>query len=504
MLGKSIRHLKYLTAIAAVSFAAPIALAAEVTLPPAETTDSITVEELQEHLEYLASDELEGRLAGSPGGRLAGEYIAEQFEASGLLPAGDDDTYFQAFSGFGQAGNVSGRNVIGYIEGSDDEIGREVIVMGAHYDHLGHGSVGALDFGNTDIHNGADDNASGTSVLIELAEAFSELETPVRRTVVFIAFDAEEEGLVGSRHYCANPKFPLSDTVFMMNMDMVGRLNNGAVEIHGTPTADGLMDLVTTLTAADELAPDYPQTMIMNSDHFSFFQKQVPVLFFFTGMHPQYHRAADDADLINYDGMELIGKRSFQICYDIAGRDERLVFNPDVQVSQGGLDQLFEMFGGGEPGQNPIQDLLRGLLERLQGGQPQPQRPLRERAADEPTVESAPATPTAPRSTNSAEWTPGERPTLGVQIASSGEIQVLSVQTGSPAEHAGLLAGDVIISFGGVKVPDLAALRTALSRVSWDDTIELTIRRDGKIQDVNVLFARSFDEAPSDDEGEEF
>lgn len=197
------------------------------------------------------------------------------------------------------------KNVIGVLEGKGP-FADETIVIGAHYDHVGYGGEGSLAPGSTDIHNGADDNASGTVALIELARKLSARKTPLPRRVVFIAFTGEERGLIGSAHYVKNPTFDLKNTVAMLNMDMVGRLTNDKLTVFGTGTAPRWNKLI------EETAKEYDLKLSLKpegfgpSDHSSFYGKQIPVLHLFTGTHTDYHRPSDDWDKINIPGMNRI------------------------------------------------------------------------------------------------------------------------------------------------------------------------------------------------------
>ena len=219
-------------------------------------------------------------------------------------------------------------NVIGILEGNDAQLKNEAIIIGAHYDHLGKGGQGSLAVNSTEIHHGADDNASGTSALIELARQFAK-EKKNKRTLIFIAFGGEEEGLLGSKHYVNNPVFPLNKTVAMINMDMVGRLKDNKLTIGGIGTANEWNDIykttlydktansnnnsyntetkITTQSNAAVLIPKFDLQLNQDgfgpSDHSSFYGKQIPVLFFFTGTHEDYHKPSDTADKINYGGL---------------------------------------------------------------------------------------------------------------------------------------------------------------------------------------------------------
>lgn len=195
-------------------------------------------------------------------------------------------------------------NVIGILEGRDSVLKNEAIVIGAHYDHLGRGGQGSLAVNSADIHRGADDNASGTSAIIELARQFAK-DKSNKRTIIFIGFSGEEEGLIGSKHYVNNPVFPIDRTVAMINLDMVGRTKDKKLTIGGIGTATEWKDLVNRTNPAgfnlqlneDGFGP---------SDHSSFYGKKVPVLFFFTGTHEDYHKPTDTAEKINYDDLTNI------------------------------------------------------------------------------------------------------------------------------------------------------------------------------------------------------
>ena len=261
--------------------------------------EDITVEESRKTLSYLASDEMEGRKPGNPGNFIAVSFIKKEFESYGL------ETHLQKFTYTfrWRVGLIRWRtieietmNVIGVLKGTSDKH----VVIGAHMDHLG------LD-GDGDAYNGADDNASGTTAILELAEAFGKSKTKPKDTIVFIAFNAEELGLLGSKHYVNNPLLPLDDCKLMINLDMVGRLRGTTVTAQGGNLSRSVTQLV------DKLDDDYPFDVNITaagnrSDHAPFNWNGVPVLFFHTGTHPQYHRTTDDSDLINYEGLVNIAK----------------------------------------------------------------------------------------------------------------------------------------------------------------------------------------------------
>ena len=261
--------------------------------------EDITVEESRKTLSYLASDEMEGRKPGNPGNFIAVSFIKKEFESYGL------ETHLQKFTYTfrWRVGLIRWRtveietmNVIGVLKGTSDKH----VVIGAHMDHLG------VD-GDGDAYNGADDNASGTTAILELAEAFGKSDAKPKDTIVFIAFNAEELGLLGSKHYVNNPLLPLDDCKLMINLDMVGRLRGTTVTAQGGNLSRSVTQLV------DKLDDNYPFDVNITaagnrSDHAPFNWNGVPVLFFHTGTHPQYHRTTDDPDLINYEGLVNIAK----------------------------------------------------------------------------------------------------------------------------------------------------------------------------------------------------
>ncbi|MEJ7618723.1 MAG: M20/M25/M40 family metallo-hydrolase, partial [Pyrinomonadaceae bacterium] len=212
-------------------------------------------------------------------------------------------------------------NVIGVLPGSDEKLRNEAIVIGAHYDHLGYGGSGSLAAREGEVHHGADDNASGTAALLELARTLSAAPVRPRRTILFAAFSGEEEGLLGSNHYVNHPVVPLAQTIAMINMDMVGRLKEDRMSIGGVGTSEQWR---TWINAAAPSTPDAalsaPRfTLTLNedgfgpSDHSSFYAKQIPVLFFWTGTHEDYHKPSDTAEKMNYAGQQRVAA----LVYDI-------------------------------------------------------------------------------------------------------------------------------------------------------------------------------------------
>lgn len=277
----------------------------------------ITEGDITGHISFLADDSLKGRQAGTPGEARAARYIADHFSDFGLQPAGDDGTFYQHFTvnlsnvkNPPQSDNnnedadqdLLARNVIGIVEGTENS--EEYIVIGAHYDHLGYGAFGSLyDRDTTSVHNGADDNASGTAGLLELAHYFS--RQPPAKSIVFVAFSGEEMGLLGSRHFVENSPMSLNATIAMINMDMIGRMEDNQLLIFGTGSAENWESILEEANDQNlnlEFIPDGTGA----SDHTSFYNEEIPVLHYFTDTHADYHRPSDDTEYINSEGEQVV------------------------------------------------------------------------------------------------------------------------------------------------------------------------------------------------------
>ena len=271
-------------------------------------TDEELFSSLKKDVYFLAADDLGGRAIGTTGEQKAAEYLAQEFEKLGLTPMGTDG-FFQEFTvskpsnpheeaviGTDGAG-VTGRNVVAFLDKKADK----TIVIGAHFDHLGMGGQGSLHRGDSAIHNGADDNASGTAALLALAKIFK-YET-LKSNILFIAFSGEENGLWGSNYFVKNPTIDLKTVNYMINMDMVGRLNpEKSLAVHGVGTSPSFPPVLDPINA-DSLKLVPSESGVGPSDHTSFYLQDLPVLHFFTGQHADYHKPSDDADKINYEGL---------------------------------------------------------------------------------------------------------------------------------------------------------------------------------------------------------
>lgn len=281
---------------------------------------------IREHLTYLASDELEGRLAGYPGNDKASEYIANKIKDWGLKP-GNGDSYFQTF----QIKGRNTRNVIGVIEGG--KLKDEYVIIGGHFDHVGMAgqdnpgrSSGQNDDPEDKIWNGADDNGSGTSTLLEVARSLAQANYRPQRTIVFLWFSGEEYGLLGSKHYCANPIFDLRKTFAMVCMDMVGRNSDKPVTIKGAASADGWKEIIETAAQGTGLNYRIEPRATGSTDYLTFIRNQIPSIDFFSDFHADYHKRSDTADKIDYDQCVKVARAAIRLVAHLADREGKLVF----------------------------------------------------------------------------------------------------------------------------------------------------------------------------------
>ena len=323
---------------------------------------------------------------------------------------------------------VTTYNVVGKLEGSDPARADEIIVVGAHYDHLGMGGPGSMAPEEHVPHNGADDNASGTAVLLGLAEYFAKNpDARPARSLVFVAFSAEEMGLLGSDYFVNNPPFSLDQVTAMVNFDMVGRLNEGRMQVFGTESAEEFETLLDTLDARDDaLALGYVGDGYGPSDQTSFYAKKIPVLHMFTGTHTQYHRPDDDWELINAEGMAAVAEFSIVLIDELANwpGDLTLIERQRPQA-QGG--------GGYGPYLGTIPDF--GEVE-------------------------------------------------------GGGLRLSGVRAGSPAEAAGLQEGDVVIEFAGKEVLNIYDYTYALRDHAPGDTVQIKVRREGEVVELTAVLGK--------------
>ncbi len=320
---------------------------------------------------------------------------------------------------------VAVKNVVTVLEGAGSRA-EETIVVGAHYDHLGRGEPGSLAVGSKEIHNGADDNGSGTVALLEVARQLAGREKKLPRRVVFIAFTGEERGLLGSGHFVHHPLFPLDKTIAMLNMDMVGRMKDNELIVYGTGTARQFDGLIDELNKTHGFKIKREPGGFGPSDHSSFYAQKIPVLHFFTGLHSDYHRPTDDADKLNIAGIRQVSEMVAEAVVAIASADNPPEYQ---QASQGNLAT-----GDRPAGDRPY----FGSIPNLAGGDQE-----------------------------------------GYAIQGVGK--------GSPAEKAGLQADDVIIRFGDNKIGNLADFDSALRKYKADDKVPVVVRRQEKEVKLEVV-----------------
>ncbi len=333
------------------------------------------------------------------------------------------------------------RNVVGILEGADPDLRHETVVIGAHFDHLGLGGDGSLapDAYGT-VHNGADDNASGTAALLAVATRMASTLQRPQRSVLFLSFTGEEKGLWGSAHYVEEPLRPLDATVAMLNMDMVGRLDGGALTVFGVATAEeweSTLDEVNGARAEPITISKLPDGF-GPSDHSSFYGEGIPVLHFFTNAHEDYHRPSDDWDSIDERGLEAVVELVTDVAWRVAGTFESTAL------------ALTPVEGAGNPHGGSL-----------------------------PSGDSQASSGYGPYLGTIPDMTPRD---TGVRLT--------GVRDGSPAEEAGIQAGDVIIEFDGAEITDLYAYTYALREHRPGDEVSIVVLRNGERVEVTAVLGR--------------
>ncbi len=359
---------------------------------------------------------------GTAGLDSAAAYLARRFAESGLEPGGTDG-FLQRFtidpsapavahSGLGGE-NVA--NVVGWLPGRGP-LADETVILGAHYDHLGLGGAGSLDPDSTGVvHNGADDNASGTAALLEAARQLHDRSVADRRAIVFVAFTAEELGLLGSEHYARHPIRPLESTIAMINFDMVGRLRGDSLVVIGTGSADEWRPLLDSLNAGRRFVLTRQPDPWGRSDHSSFYARGIPVVHLFTDLHEDYHRTTDDTPKIAFEGVAHVATFAADLAWILATRPAALTY---AEVEQ------------------PRPSTTGGYGAYLG--------------------------------------------TIPDMTESPGGVRLTGVRAGSPAEAAGLRAGDILIRLGRFEVNDLYDMTDALRAHRPGDRVELVVLRNGR------------------------
>jgi hypothetical protein len=394
-------------------------------LPPVFSERALT-----EHVVYLASTELEGRGLGSGGLTEAAAYIESRFEAAGLVPGGKDGTYRQPFviseGPGGKPAEVA--NLIGYIPGSREDWKGQSVIVCAHYDHLGLGWPDVHSGDEGSVHPGADDNASGVAVLLELAKNFADGDPP-SRSLVFVAFAGEEAGRLGSLHFVDHPgAFGLDGIRGVINLDTVGRLGDGRISVLATGTADEWQHIfrgVGFVTGID--SRNVPQSLD-SSDQVSFIEKGIPAVQIFTEAHADYHRPTDTADKVDTAGLVKIATFVKEATAYLVEREEPLT----VTIAQADT-------GGGAP--------------------------------------------------RSKAPTSGRRVSFGTvpEFAFQGPgVQVSSLVPNSPADKAGIQAVDVLTRIDDREVTDLRRFSDILKTLEPGQTVTATVVREGEELQLEV------------------
>jgi hypothetical protein len=304
--------------------------------------NSITAAELSKHLYIVADDNMEGRNTGEPGQKRAGEYLINEYKKNGIsFPKGASDFYQKVPSDFMKRGFApklnDSENIWAFIEGSEKP--QEILVISAHYDHVG--------IKNGEVFNGADDDGSGTVALLEIAQAFNEAKKQgfgPKRSILFLHVTGEEHGLHGSRFYSENPLFPIENTIADINIDMIGRRDtlhpktNNYVYVIGSDRLSSELHTINEEVNAKytQLELDYkyndrkdPERIYFRSDHYNFAKKGIPAIFFFNGIHADYHHSSDTPDKIEYDALAKRAQLAFVLAWELANRPDRIKVDRD-------------------------------------------------------------------------------------------------------------------------------------------------------------------------------
>ena len=286
---------------------------------PSSVLESLTSDKVFAHIAELASDSYQGREAGTPGADKAAEYIEGKLKEWNLAPAGVRNMYFQPFSGEGKAM----KNVLAWIPGSHAALKNEYVLIGAHYDH-----IGAMRDGEDKVNNGADDNASGTAVILEIARALGTMKEKPLRSILFGWWSGEEKGLLGSKFYVESPTVNLRAVVACLNLDMVGRNAEDTIDIEGTgcsPDLRALFDRVNSRKIFKSI--NYGVKEVKNdTDHFHFFKAGIPAVEFFSGYHADYHKPGDESEKITKPKLEKVARFVSIAAWELANSKTRPAF----------------------------------------------------------------------------------------------------------------------------------------------------------------------------------
>ncbi len=397
--------------------------------PASQDTLSPAARRVLADVRFLADDRQEGRGVGTAGLNRAGAYIRDAFSRAGFQASFQDFTISPDAPAVLHTtlGGTATRNVVAVLPGTSAAFRGGVVVIGAHYDHLGLGGFGAMDPDSTGrVHNGADDNASGTAALLEVARLLGHRRPG--RTIVLVAFSGEELGTLGSSYFVQHALPQPVDSIYaMLNMDMVGRLRNARLLALGAATAKEFPALLDSLNTAPRFDLRASGDGWGPSDHAVFFAARRPVLHFFTDLHEDYHRSTDDWDKINASGIAQVARFVGDIAWTLANRAGPLTFvdAPRPQASAGGGSGYGAYLG-----------------------------------------------------------------TIPDMTGSPGGVRITGVRAGSPAEQAGLKAGDVITVIGAKVVANLYDMTEALRSHQAGDTVVIVVKRDGAEQRVTAVLGK--------------
>jgi hypothetical protein len=323
----------------------PAAQAADATPgTPAAAARTITAEDMRRHVAYLASDALLGRDTPSPGLDSAAAYVAREFARLGLQGGAGQGVFIQRFPLRGRGGSGIAPNVVAIFPGSDPTLRNEYVVLSAHMDHVG---VGRPVRGDS-IYNGADDDASGTSALIEVAEAFASMPRRPARSILFLGVSGEEDGMLGSEYFSDHPTVPITSIVANLNIDMIGRNARDDVTVIGKnysslgPLVERIAEEhrgIVGITPADDRWPG--QRFFFRSDHYSFARKEIPAIFFFAGPHEDYHEPSDEVEALDVDKAARVTRLVFLTAHSVATTPQR------PQWTESGLREVRRMTADG-------------------------------------------------------------------------------------------------------------------------------------------------------------
>ncbi len=384
------------------------------------------VNRINDDVNYLSDDKLEGRGTGSKGEQIAAEYIASRFKNLKIEDKGSNK-YFQNFS-FNKPSNphgqvsfdetekdsmISSKNVIGFIDNNAEH----TVVIGAHYDHLGYGGQGSLHVGS-EIHNGADDNASGTALMLDLAGQLK--STNFNNNYLFIAFSGEEMGLLGSNYFVKNSTIDLSSINYMINLDMVGRLKEDkSLAVYGIGTSPVFKQTINSNNELFNLVEN--ESGVGPSDHTSFYINDIPVLHFFTGQHSDYHKPSDDVEKINFEGIKEISDYIHLIITDL-NDNGKLSFRKTKNETE----------------EVPSFKVSLGVMPDY--------------------------------------------------MFNKGGMRIDGVTEGRPADKAGLIKGDIVIKMGEYSIEDMMGYMKALSKFDSGDSTIIVVKRGEDLIKKSVSF----------------